>query len=111
MDSAHTQAVLRFAFGVTLAFVVGELMEWTPPYLSAVLTCVVLANIPVRPPIKVALGFGVVVGGSAFLGLALAYSFRGVPHVLFGLSALIVFHVLYALVRGVSKLAPMFILV
>jgi len=89
--------VLRFAFGVTLAFVVAELMEWTPPYLSAVLTCVVLANIPMRPPIKVAFGFCLVIGGAAFFGLLLSYAFRGVPHILFGLSTLIVFHALYAL--------------
>ena len=62
MDSAHAQTVLRFAFGVTLAFVVAELMEWTVPFLAPVLTCVVLANIPVRPPLKVALGFCLVIG-------------------------------------------------
>jgi hypothetical protein len=111
MDSAHTQAVLRFAFGVTLAFVVAELMEWTPPFLSPVLTCVVLANIPVRPPIKVALGFCLVIGASAFLGFLLSCAFRGMPHILFGLSVLIVFHALYALARGVPKLLPLFIVI
>ena len=111
MDTPHTHAVLRFAFGVTLAFVVAELMEWTPPYLSPVLTCVVLANIPVRPPIKVALGFCLVIGGAAFFGLLLCYVFRGVPHILFGLSTLIVFHALYALAKGAPKIAPLFILV
>ena len=111
MDAAHAQTVLRFAFGVTLAFVVAELMEWTPAYLSAVLTCVVLANIPVRPPLKVALGFSLVIGASAFLGLFLSLALRGAPHILFGLSTLIVFHALHALAKGASKLGPLFILV
>ncbi len=84
MDSAHTQTVFRFAFGVTLAFVAAELMKWTVPFLAPVLTCVVLANIPVRPPLKVALGFSLVIGGSALLGLLLSYAFRGAPHILFG---------------------------
>jgi len=111
MDSAHTHAVLRFAFGVTLAFVVAELMEWIPPYLSPVLTCVVLANFPVRPPLKVALGFGLVVGASAFLALFVSYALRGAPHILFGLSALIVFHALHALAKGASKIGPLFIII
>ena len=111
MDSAHAQTVLRFAFGVTLAFVVAELMEWKPPFLSAVLTCVVLANIPVRPPIKVALGFSLVIGASAFFGLFLSMALRGAPHILFGLSTLIVFLALHALAKGTPKLAPLFIII
>jgi len=111
MDTAHTHAVLRFAFAVTLAFVVAELMEWTPPFLSPVLTCVVMANIPMRPPIKVAIGFSLVIGASAFFGLLLSYAFRGAPHILFGLSTLIVFLALYALAKGASKLAPLFIII
>ena len=111
MDKPHAQTVLRFAFGVTLAFVIAELMEWTPPFLSPVLTCVVLANIPIRPPLKVALGFSLVVGASAFFGLFLAFALRGAPHILFGLSTVIVFHALYALARGASRLVPLFILI
>ena len=86
-------------------------MKLTVPFLAPVLTCVVLANIPVRPPLKVALGFCLVIGVSAFLGLLLSYAFRGAPHILFGVSALIVFLALYALAKGASKLAPLFILV
>lgn len=111
MDTPHSHAVLRFAFGVTLSFVVAELMEWNPPYLAPVLTCVVLANIPVRPPIKVALGFSLVIGASAFLGVILGYAFRGAPHILFGFCTLIVFRALYALARGASKLGPLFIII
>jgi len=111
MDTPHAQTVLRFAFGVTLAFLVAEIAEWTPPFLSAVLTCVVLANIPVRPPIKVAVGFSLVVGASAFLGLFLSMALRGAPHILFGLSTLIVFLALHALARGASRLGPLFIII
>ena len=111
MDTPHSHTVLRFAFGVTLSFVVAELMEWNPPYLAPVLTCVVLANIPMRPPIKVALGFSLVVGASAFLGVILAYAFRGAPHVLFGVCTLIIFRALYSLARGTPKLGPLFIII
>jgi DUF2955 family protein len=111
MDTPHSHAVLRFAFGVTLSFVVAEMMEWNPPYLAPVFTCVVLANIPVRPPIKVALGFSLVVGASAFLGVILAYAFRGAPHILFGVCALIIFRGLYSLARGTPKLGPLFIII
>jgi len=111
MDTPHTHAVLRFAFGVTLAFVVAELMKWNPPFLAPVLTCVLLANIPVRPPLKVALGFSLVIGASAFLGLMLGYAFRGAPHILFGVCALIVFRALYSLARGASRLGPLFIII
>jgi len=111
MDTPHSHTVLRFAFGVTLSFVVAEMMEWNPPYLAPVFTCVVLANIPVRPPIKVALGFSLVVGASAFLGVILAYAFRGAPHILFGICTLIIFRGVYALARGASKLGPLFIII
>jgi hypothetical protein len=111
MDTPHSHTVLRFAFGVTLSFVVAEMMEWNPPYLAPVFTCVVLANIPVRPPIKVALGFSLVVGASAFLGVILAYAFRGAPHILFGICTLIIFRGIYALARGASKLGPLFIII
>jgi hypothetical protein len=111
MDTPHSHTVLRFAFGVTVAFVVAELMKWNPPYLAPVLTCVLLANIPVRPPIKVALGFCLVIGGSAYLGVLVSYALRGAPHILFGLVTLIVFHALYALAKGASKIVPLFILI
>lgn len=111
MDTPHSHTVLRFAFGVTLSFVVAEMMEWNPPYLAPVFTCVVLANIPIRPPLKVALGFSLVVGASAFLGVILAYAFRGAPHILFGVCALIIFRSLYSLARGTPKLGPLFIII
>ena len=70
-----------------------------------------MANIPMRPPIKVAIGFSLVIGASAFFGLLLSYAFRGAPHILFGLSTLIVFLALHALAKGASKLAPLFIII
>ena len=111
MDTAHTHAVLRFAFGVTLAFVVAELMEWTPPFLSPVLTCVVLANIPVRPPLKVALGFTPGHRRVSVPRTVALLALRGAPHILFGLSTLIVFLALHALAKGASRLAPLFIII
>ena len=51
---ARLHATLRFAIGVTAAFVLCEFMEWTPTFLAPVLTAVLLANLPMRPPLKLA---------------------------------------------------------
>src|SRR4029079_10072407 len=47
----------------------------------------------------------------AFLGVILAYAFRGAPHILFGICTLIIFRGVYALARGASKLGPLFIII
>ena len=47
LDPARSHAALRFAFGVTVAFVASELLQWTPTFLAPALVAVLLANVPV----------------------------------------------------------------
>lgn len=105
------QTVMRLAFGVTLAFVIAELAGWAPTFLPPVLTAFVLVNIPVRPPLKVALGFIVVVSASALLAVLLCAALRGAPVILFGITALVVFRALYALAQGTPILGPLMLMI
>lgn len=111
LDAARTHAVLRLAFGVTLAFVVSELLQWIPTFLAPVLVVVVLANIPVRPPPKVALGLIVIVAAAALVALLLCAVLRGAPVILFGASALVVFLAMYAIAQGRPRIGPMLLLI
>jgi len=45
-DEAAWQAVLRFAAGITAAFVVSEMMQWTPTFLGPVLAAVFSPTCP-----------------------------------------------------------------
>jgi len=51
-DEARRQATLRFAAGVTAAFVLCEAMQWIPSFLGPIFTVALLANLPVRPSLK-----------------------------------------------------------
>ena len=54
-EAARLHFVLRFSFGTTAAFITCEFMGWQPSALAPVLTAVLLANLPVSPPLKVGL--------------------------------------------------------
>jgi hypothetical protein len=110
-DIARTHAVLRFAFGVTFAFVAAELLQWLPTFLPAVLVGVVLVNVPTRPPLKVALGLIVVVAVSALIAVVLCGVLRGAPAILFGFTALVVFYALLAIAKGSPMIAPLMMLI
>ena len=110
-DPVRTHAVLRFAFGVTLAFVVSELMGWIPTFLAPVLTAVVLINVPVRPPPKLALGLILVIAAAALVAVFLSGTLRGAPVILFGATALVVFRALHAIAEGRSPVAPLLLLI
>ena len=58
--------IMRFAFGVSFAFVLCEAMGWGPTSLAPVLTGVLLANLPGRPTLKLAI---VVIGAMAVSAL------------------------------------------
>jgi len=108
---ARTHAVMRFAFGVTFAFVVAELAQWTPSFLPPLFVGALLVNIPVRPPPKAALGFILLVSGSALFALLLCAALRGAPVILFGITALVVFRALYALAHGTPVLGPLMLMI
>lgn len=110
-DSARTHATLRFAFGVTVALIACELLQWVPTFLGPVLTAVLLVNIPVRPPPRVAVGFIVIVAAAALSAVFLSNVLLRSPPVLFGVAAVVVFRSLYAIAAGRSPVAPLLLLI
>jgi len=108
---ARAHAVMRLAFGVTIAFVAAELLEWTPTFLPPVFAAVLLTNIPVRPPPKVGFSFIILVAGSALIAVLLCAALRGAPIILFGITALVVFRALYALSQGAPILGPLMLMI
>ncbi|MET0988939.1 MAG: DUF2955 domain-containing protein [Steroidobacteraceae bacterium] len=109
-DPARTHATLRFAFGVTVAFVVSELMQWVPTFLAPVLVAVVLVNVPIRPPLKVAVGLIAIVAATALIALLLSTALLPTPLLLFGAAAVVVFRTLYVIAEGRPRVAPLFML-
>ena len=108
---ARLHATLRFAVGVTAAFVVCELMQWAPTFLAPVLTAVLLANLPMRPPLKLALVLIASMAAAALFAYALASLLRGTPVVLFGLIALSMFLAFLAMLGGRPSLPFMLLLI
>lgn len=82
-------AILRFAVGTAGAFVICEAMGWYPSFLAPLLAGVLLANLPVAPPLKVGVVLILVQGVSAYLAYFLAASLHEVPAVLFGCIGLV----------------------
>jgi hypothetical protein len=107
----RTHATLRFAFGVTLALVVCELMQWVPTFLGPVLTAVFLVNIPIRPPLKVAVGLIAIIAASALAAMVLSTALLPSPPILFGVAAVVVFRALYSIAEGRSPLPPLLLLI
>ncbi|WP_186308810.1 DUF2955 domain-containing protein [Stenotrophomonas rhizophila] len=111
VQRAATHAVLRFAVAVTAAFVIGEVLGWWPSFLAAVLAAVLLASLPVRPTLRMAVGLVAVMAVVAWLPYLLASLLRGVPVVLFGLAALGMLLGFHALLQGRPKLPAMLLLI
>jgi hypothetical protein len=110
-DPARTHATLRFAFSVTVALVISELMQWVPTFLAPALAAVVLVNVPIRPPPKVAVGLIVIVAATALIALLLSTALLPTPLLLFGAAAVVVFRTLYVIAEGRPRVAPLFLLI
>lgn len=111
LDPARSHAALRFAFGVTVAFVASELLQWTPTFLAPALAAVLLANVPVRPPLKLAAALIAIVAAAALIALLLSTALLRSPLILFGVAAVVVFRTLYAIAEGRSRVAALFLLI
>jgi hypothetical protein len=107
---ARLHATLRFAVGVTAAFVVCELLQWAPTFLAPVLTVVLLANLPIRPTLKIGLVLVLTMAAASLSVFAMASLFRGTPIVLFGLIALSMLLAFHSLVSGRQALPFIFLL-
>ena len=108
---ARRQATLRFAAGVTAAFVLCEAQQWIPSFLGPLFTVALLANLPVRPPLKMSLGLVITMTLAAFFAYALAALFRGTPTVLFGTLALTMFLGFHAIASGRPSLPFILLLI
>ena len=110
MIDAQRHFLLRFAVGLTAAFVLCEWMAWTPTFLGAVLTAVFLTNLPGRPPLKLAVTLTLVMALAAGFTFLLSVFLRGTPFVLFGLIALCIHQAFGLMVREKAKLPMLFLL-
>lgn len=110
-DQVRWQAVLRFAAGVTAAFVLCEYQGWTPTFLAPVLVAVLLTNLPGRPPAKIALALVLTMSVASLFAFALAALLRGTPFVLFGLISLCMFLAFHALLTGRPRLPLLLLLI
>ena len=110
-DVAHLHATLRFATAVTLAFVAGEVAEWTPPFMAAVLVSAVLGNLPMRLPPKLALVMVVVMGVASAYAFAVASVLRGTPWVMLGVISLSMLLAFHAMAAGKPRLPALLALI
>jgi uncharacterized membrane protein YgaE (UPF0421/DUF939 family) len=108
---AQWHGTLRFAVGVTVAFVACELLRWQPSFLAAALTAALLANVPVRLSLKMAIGLFVAVSFAALLAFLLSVWFRGTPTVLFGLIAVCMLLSFHKMLGGGSPLPPLLMVI
>ena len=110
-DEASRQATMRFAAGVTAAFVLCEAMQWIPSFLGPIFTVALLANLPVRPPLKMSLVLVVTMTLAALFAYALASLLRGTPTVLFGALALTMFMAFHSIASGRPSLPFILLLI
>lgn len=110
-DQADLHATLRFAVGVTVAFVICEFMQWAPTFLAPVLAAVLLANLRGRPPLKLGLSLVVIMAVAAVFSFAMASLLRGVPVVLFGAAGLCMFLCFHAMANGRPALPALLALI
>jgi DUF2955 family protein/fusaric acid resistance family protein len=108
---ATLHATLRFAVGVTAAFVLSEWLQWVPTFMAPALTAVLLANLPTRPPLKMSVALIGTMAVAALFAFALAALLRGTPFVLFGLIALCMFLAFHVMASGRQRLPAMLLLI
>jgi hypothetical protein len=108
---ARLHATLRFAVGATAAFVLCEALQWMPSFLGPLLTVALLANLPVRPSLKMSLVLVATMTLAALFAFALASLLRGTPTVLFGTLALIMFIAFHAIASGRPALPFLLLLI
>ena len=109
-DDARLQATLRFAAVTTAAFVLCEFLQWSPSFLAPVLAGVLLANLPMRPPLKLGLVLVLMMAAASLSVFAMASLLRGTPFVLSGAIGLCLFLAFHALVSGRQALPFIFLL-
>lgn len=110
-DERALHATLRFAVAVTAAFVLSEWLRWAPTFMAPALVAVLLANLPIRPPLRMSVALVVTMAGAALFAFALAALLRGTPIVLFGLISLCMFLAFHVMASGRMRLPAMLLLI
>ena len=103
--------MLRFAVGVTGAFVLSEAMGWYPSFLGAILAAVLLVSLPGALPIKAGLVLMLVQLCAAVGAYMLTSLLLGVPIVLFGAIALVLFLSFAVMVQGRAAFPLLLVLI
>ena len=101
---ARMHFLLRFSLGTTAAFTLCEWMGWQPSALAPVLTGVLLANLPVSPPLKVGMSLILVMAIAAWSAFFLTTLLNQTPHLLFGVIALVMFLAFAGLAKAQAQL-------
>jgi hypothetical protein len=104
VEAALFHFIMRFAVGTTLGFTVCEAMGWQPSALCAVLSGILLAKLPVAPPVKVGAVLVLVMFLSAWSAFAISNWLHEVPHILFGVIGLVLFLAFYVLAQAKAQL-------
>lgn len=111
LDDAGLHVALRFAVGVTAAFVLCEALQWAPSFLAPVFTAVFLSNLPMRPPLKMAVSLVVVMAAVSLLVYGISALWHNVPLVLVAVLTLLVFTAFHAMAQGRAKLPALLLLI
>jgi hypothetical protein len=108
---ARRDTVLRFAFGVTLAFVLSEALNWRPTAIAPALAGVLLASLPIRPPLKLCV---VIIGSmvaAALFTWFVSTLLYDTPWALFVAVGILFFATFLAMLRGFPALPCLLMLV
>ena len=108
---ARVHATLRFASGVTAAFVLCEALKWWPTFMAPVFAAVLLTNLPARPSMKIALVLTLTMALAAIFAYGISSLLRGTPTMLFGLIALCVFLAFQAMLGGRVRVPALLLLI
>jgi len=94
------QALLRFAFSVTVAFIASEYFGWYPTFLPPILAATLLGSLPTALPLKGGFALIMVMSAGALAAFVLSSLLRVTPTVLFGSIGLIVFLAFSVIAQG-----------
>jgi len=109
--SARNQAILRFALGTAVAFILSEYFGFYPTFLAPILLATLLANLPRALPLKAGLTLVLIMSIGAYFALMLSSLLRETPFILFGSIGLIVFLSFSILAQGRAFLPLLLVLI
>jgi hypothetical protein len=108
---ARLHTILRFAAGTAGIFVLSEAMGWYPTFLAPLLAGVLLANLPVAPPLKLGVALVVIQGAGAYSAYILTSLLHEMPAALFLAIALVLLVCFANLAQGRGFLPLLLVLI